>query len=228
MLHPYLITVADHPPRGGYEMSRYIGPWSKIDRKLGVVVSGKRSAPKVLSRRNFPPGQHGRIKGRRRKLTEYGMRLMEKQKLKFLYGGLRERQFKKYFEEASRSKGNTGQVLLQLLERRLDNVVYRLGVASTRRQARQFVSHGHILVNGQKVNIPSYRVEVGDIVEVKPPSRDIPQIRENLENVDPRSIPPWLELDKENFRGKVLDLPKDVQLEVPVNLQYIIEFYSKV
>lgn len=209
-------------------MGRYIGPLVRHDRRFGVVVSGKKSAPKILARRNFPPGQHGRIKGRRRKLTEYGIRLLEKQKLKLLYGGLREKQFKRYFDEASRSKGNTGQVLLQLLERRLDNVVYRLGFASTRRQARQWVVHGHFLVNGRKVNVPSYRVEVGDIIEVKPSSRDIPQLIENLQNIDPRSIPPWLELDKENFRGKVIDLPKDIQLEVPVNLQYIIEFYSRV
>ncbi len=209
-------------------MGRYIGPQVRIDRKLGAVVSGKKSAPKTLARRNFPPGQHGRIKGRRRKLTEYGIRLMEKQKLKFLYGGLREKQFKRYFDEASRSKGNTGQVLLQLLERRLDNVVYRLGFASTRRQARQWIVHGHFLVNGRKVDIPSYRVEVGDIIELKPSSRDIPQILENLQNIDPRSIPAWLELDKDNFRGKVIDLPREIQLEVPVNLQYIIEFYSRV
>ena len=209
-------------------MGRYIGPWSKHDRRLGVVVSGKKSAPKILSRRNFPPGQHGRTKGRRRKLTEYGVRLLEKQKLKLLYGGLREKQFKRYFDEASRSKGNTGQVLLQLLERRFDNVVYRLGFASTRRQARQWVVHGHFLVNGRKVDIPSYRVEPGDIIEVKPSSRDIPQLVENLQNIDPRSIPSWLELDKDNLRGKVIDLPKDIQLEVPVNLQYVIEFYSRV
>ncbi len=209
-------------------MGRYIGPVVRIDRRLGVVVSGKRSAPKILSRRNFPPGQHGRLKGRRRKLTEYGIRLMEKQKLKFLYGGIREKQFKRYFDEASKAKGNTGQVLLQLLERRLDNVVYRLGFASTRRQARQWVAHGHFLVNGKKVDIPSYRVEVGDIIEVKPTSRDIPQLLENLQNIDPRSIPPWLELDKDHFRGKVIDLPREVELEVPVNLQYIIEFYSRV
>ncbi|MFZ8862144.1 MAG: 30S ribosomal protein S4 [Thermocrinis sp.] len=209
-------------------MGRYIGPWVRIDRRFGVVVSGKKSAPKILSRRNYPPGQHGRIKGRKRKLTEYGLRLMEKQKLKFLYGGIREKQFKKYFEMASKSKGNTGQVLLQLLERRLDNVVYRLGFASTRRQARQFVVHGHILVNGKKVNIPSYLVSVGDVIEVKPSSRDIPQIKENLENKDPRSVPVWLQLDKENFRGKVIDLPKDIQLEIPINLQYVIEFYSRV
>jgi small subunit ribosomal protein S4 len=209
-------------------MSRYIGPWSKIDRRFGVVISGKKSAGRILSRRNFPPGQHGRVKGRKRKLTEFGLRLMEKQKLKFLYGGIREKQFKRYFEEASKAKGNTGQVLIELLERRLDNVVYRLGMASTRRQARQMVSHGHILVNGKKVDIPSYRVNVGDIVELSPTSRDVPQFRENVENIDPRSVPHWLELDKENFRGKVIDLPKDVQLEVPVNLQYIIEFYSRV
>ncbi|MCS7262704.1 MAG: 30S ribosomal protein S4 [Aquificaceae bacterium] len=209
-------------------MGRYIGPLVRIDRKLGVVVSGKKGAPKTLSRRNFPPGQHGRLKGRRRKLTEYGLRLLEKQKLKFLYGGLREKQFRRYFDQASRSKGNTGQVLLQLLERRLDNVVYRLGFACTRRQARQWVAHGHFLVNGRKVDIPSYQVEPGDVIEVKTSSRDVPQLLENLQNIDPRSVPSWLELDKENFRGKVIDMPRDVQLEVPVNLQYIIEFYSRV
>jgi len=209
-------------------MGRYLGPLVRIDRKLGVVVSGKKSASKTLSRRNFPPGQHGRLKGRKRKLTEYGLRLMEKQKLKFLYGGIREKQFKKYFDMASKAKGNTGQVLLQLLERRLDNVVYRLGIACTRRQARQFVTHGHILVNGKVVDIPSYQVSPGDIIEVKPSSRDIPQIIQNIENIDPRSVPVWLELDKGNLRGKVLDLPKDIQLEIPVNIQYIIEFYSRV
>jgi len=209
-------------------MGRYLGPLVRIDRKLGVVVSGKKSASKTLSRRNFPPGQHGRLKGRKRKLTEYGLRLMEKQKLKFLYGGIREKQFKKYFDMASKAKGNTGQVLLQLLERRLDNVVYRLGIACTRRQARQFVAHGHILVNGKVVDIPSYQVSPGDIIEVKPSSRDIPQIIQNIENIDPRSVPVWLELDKGNLRGKVLDLPKDIQLEIPVNIQYIIEFYSRV
>jgi len=211
-------------------MGRYIGPWVKLDRRFGVVVSGKKSASRVLHRRNFPPGQHGRIKGRRRKLTEYGVRLMEKQKLKFLYGGLREKQFRRYFDMAAKSKENTGEVLLQLLERRLDNVVYRLGFATTRRQARQLVAHGHVLVNGNKVDIPHYKVEPGDVIEIKQSSRDIPFLRENLENVDPRSVPDWLELDKDNFRGKVLKLPQNVAqyLEVPVNVQYIIEFYSKV
>ncbi len=209
-------------------MSRYIGPWSKVDRRFGVAVSNKRGGSKTLARRNFPPGQHGRLKGRRKKLTEFGIRLMEKQKLKFLYGGIREKQFRRYFEEASKAKGDTGQVLIQLLERRLDNVVYRLGMASTRRQARQLISHGHILLNGKTMDIPSYRVKPGEIIEIKPSSRDIPQIRENIESIDPRSIPSWLELDKENFRGKVIDVPKDVQIEIPVNVQYIIEFYSRV
>ena len=155
---------------------------------------------------------------------------MEKQKLKFLYGGLREKQFKRYFEMASKSKENTGEMLLQYLERRLDNVVYRLGFASTRRQARQLVAHGHVLVNGKKINIPSYLVEAGDVIEIKENSRDIPFIKENLDNIDPRSIPSWLELDKDNFRGRVIRLPENVQeyLEIPINLQYIIEFYSKV
>ncbi|HIQ30544.1 MAG TPA: 30S ribosomal protein S4 [Aquifex aeolicus] len=211
-------------------MGRYIGPWVKLDRKFGVVVSGKKSAPRILQRRNFPPGQHGRLKGRRRKLSEYALRLMEKQKLKYLYGGLREKQFKRYFDLAARSKENTGEALLQLLEKRLDNVVYRLGFATTRRQARQLVVHGHILVNGKKVDIPHYEVEAGDTVEVKPSSRNIPFLKENIESIDPRSVPDWLELDKDNFRGKVLRNPENVSqyLEVPVNVQYIIEFYSKV
>ncbi len=211
-------------------MGRYIGPWVKLDRKFGAVISGKRSAPRILQRRNYPPGQHGRMRGRRRKLSEYGLRLLEKQKLKFLYGGLREKQFRRYFDRAARAKESTGDALLQLLERRLDNVVYRLGFASTRRQARQFVVHGHIFVNGRRVDVPGYEVEEGDIVEIAPSSRDVPVIKDNLENIDPRSVPEWLELDKANFRGKVVKLPTAVgeYLEVPVNLQYIIEFYSKV
>ncbi|MFN3786984.1 MAG: 30S ribosomal protein S4, partial [Sulfurihydrogenibium azorense] len=144
----------------------------------------------------------------------------------FLYGGLRESQFRRYFEEASKKAGNTGVVLLQLLERRLDNVVYRLGFAKTRQQARQLVKHGHFTVNGKKVDIPSYRVDAGDIIEVREKSKKLAIFKENLENRDSRSIPKWLELDKENMRGKVVEIPEEIELEIPVNVQYIIEFYS--
>ncbi|HEV09352.1 MAG TPA: 30S ribosomal protein S4 [Sulfurihydrogenibium azorense] len=203
-------------------MGRYIGPLTKVSRRLGVFIGGDLES---FQKRNFPPGQHGRIQGRK-KLSDYGVRLQEKQKLKFLYGGLREGQFRRYFEEASKKAGNTGVVLLQLLERRLDNVVYRLGFAKTRQQARQLVSHGHFLVNGKKVNIPSYRVDPGDIIEVREKSKKLAIFKENLESRDPRSIPKWLELDKENMRGKVVEIPEDIELEIPVNVQYIIEFYS--
>ncbi|MDO3651386.1 30S ribosomal protein S4, partial [Nocardia mangyaensis] len=171
-------------------MGRYLGPLTKVSRRLGVFIGGDLDS---FQKRNFPPGQHGRVQGRK-KLSDYGIRLQEKQKLKFLYGGLRERQFRRYFEEASKKAGNTGTVLLQLLERRLDNVVYRLGFAKTRQQARQLVKHGHFLVNGKKVDIPSYRVDAGDIIEVREKSKKLAIFKENLENRDPRSIPKWLEL----------------------------------
>ncbi|WP_457642330.1 30S ribosomal protein S4 [Persephonella sp.] len=204
-------------------MGRYLGPLTKVSRRLGVFVGG---SLKSFQKRNFPPGQHGRVQGRKVKLSDYAIRLQEKQKLRYLYGGIREKQFKRYFDEAAKSAGNTGQILLQLLERRLDNVVYRLGFAKTRRQARQLVRHGHFLVNGRKVDIPSYRVDPGDIIELREKSRNSPLFKENLESRDPRSIPNWLELDKDNFRGKVLEIPQDIELEIPVNVQLIIEFYS--
>ncbi|WP_457622774.1 30S ribosomal protein S4 [Persephonella sp.] len=204
-------------------MGRYLGPLTKVSRRLGVFVGG---SLKAFQKRNYPPGQHGRVQGRKVKLSDYAVRLQEKQKLRYLYGGIREKQFKRYFDEAARSAGNTGQILLQLLERRLDNVVYRLGFAKTRRQARQLVRHGHFLVNGRKVDIPSYRVDPGDIIELREKSRNSPLFKENLESRDPRSIPNWLELDKDNFRGKVLEIPQEIELEIPVNVQLIIEFYS--
>lgn len=203
-------------------MGRYLGPLTKVSRRLGVFVGGDLES---FQKRNFPPGQHGRLQGRK-KLSDYGMRLQEKQKLKYLYGGLREGQFRRYFEEAAKTAGNTGVVLLQLLERRLDNVVYRLGFAKTRRQARQLVKHGHFLVNGKKVDIPSYRVDVNDIIEVREKSKNLAIFKENLEDKDPRSVPKWLELDKDNLRGKVVEIPEDIELEIPVKVQYIIEFYS--
>ena len=208
-------------------MGRYLGPLTRVSRRLGVFVGGSQRA---FSKRNFPPGQHGRVQGRRRKMSDYAIRLQEKQKLRYLYGGLREKQFKRYFDEAARiagnTGGNTGKILLQLLERRLDNVVYRLGFAKTRRQARQLVIHGHFLINGKKVDKPSYQVDVGDIIEVRPKSKNSPIFKENLENRDPRSIPEWLEIDKDSMRGKVITLPEEIELEIPVQVQLIIEYYS--
>lgn len=203
-------------------MGRYLGPLTKVSRRLGVFIGGDLES---FQKRNFPPGQHGRTQGRK-KLSDYGMRLQEKQKLKFLYGGLREGQFRRYFEEAAKTAGNTGVVLLQLLERRLDNVIYRLGFAKTRRQARQLVKHGHFLINGKKVDIPSYRVDAGDIIEVREKSKNLSVFKENLEGRDPRSVPKWLELDRDNLRGKVVEIPEEIDLEIPVKVQYIIEFYS--
>lgn len=207
-------------------MGRYIGPLTKVSRRLGTFVGGNL---KAFKKRNFPPGQHGRTQGRK-KLSDYAVRLQEKQKLRYLYGGLREKQFKKYFDEAVRlagvKGGNTGDILLQLLERRLDNVVYRMGFAKTRLQARQLVRHGHFLVNGRKVDIPSFQVKPGDIIELKEKSKQSPLFKENLESRDIKSIPSWLEVDKENFRGKVLEIPEKVELEIPVNVQLIIEYYS--
>jgi small subunit ribosomal protein S4 len=208
-------------------MGRYLGPLTRVSRRLGAYVGG---SLKAFNKRNFPPGQHGRVQGRKRKMSDYAIRLQEKQKLRYLYGGLREKQFKRYFDEAARiagnTGGNTGKILLQLLERRLDNVVYRLGFAKTRRQARQLVVHGHFLVNGKKVDRPSYQVDVGDVIEVREKSKNSPVFRENLENKDPRTIPEWLELDKDNMKGRVVALPEDVQLEIPVDVQLIIEYYS--
>ena len=203
-------------------MGRYIGPLTKVSRRLGVFVGGDIES---FQKRNFPPGQHGRTQGRK-KLSDYGVRLQEKQKLRFLYGGIREGQFKRYFERASKAAGNTGTVLLQLLERRLDNVVYRLGFAKTRLQARQLVKHGHFLVNGKKVDIPSYELDKGDVIEVREKSKKLELFKGNLESRDPRSVPRWLEIDKDNFRGKVVEIPEEIELEIPVNVQYIIEYYS--
>ncbi len=203
-------------------MGRYIGTLTKVSRRLGVFVGGDIES---FQKRNFPPGQHGRTQGRK-KPSDYGVRLQEKQKLRFLYGGIRERQFKRYFERASKAAGNTGTVLLQLLERRLDNVVYRLGFAKTRLQARQLVKHGHFLINGKKVDIPSYELDKGDIIEVREKSKKLEVFKENLESRDPRSVPRWLEIDKDNFRGKVVEIPEEIELEIPVNVQYIIEYYS--
>lgn len=211
-------------------MSKYIGPICRLCRTEGVKLflkGEKCSSDKCpLSRRPFFPGMHGRE--RKRKLTEYGLRLREKQKLKKMYG-MREEQFERFFEIAAKQKGMTGDNLLRLLERRLDNVVFRLGFAPSRRAARQIVSHGHILVNSKKVTVPSYLVNPGDVIEVKPDSRESELFKHISESVNPASIPSLLEADIGNFRGRVVSLPEIDQIDTAklVNMQLVVEFYSR-
>jgi small subunit ribosomal protein S4 len=177
----------------------------------------------AIERRNYPPGQHGR---RRSKLLGYGIQLREKQKVKRTYGVL-ESQFRRYFEAADRQKGITGELLLQMLERRLDNVVYRLGFATSRAQARQLVRHGHFTVNGRKVDIPSYAVRRGDVVAVRTTSRQNPTIQHAIEEVKGRGIPEWLLFDSGALAGNVAQLPTRAQINLPVQEQLIVELYSK-
>ena len=179
----------------------------------------------AIEKRNFVPGQHGQA--RRAKLVGYGVQLREKQKMKRTYG-LLERQFRGYFEKAERMKGITGDNLLQLLERRLDNVIQRMGFAGSKKEARQLVRHGHLLVNGRKVNIPSYLLKAGDVVELREKSRGIAQIQQTLAAVEKRGFPAWLEIDKAQFRGKVLGLPARDECTLPtVKEQLVVELYSK-
>jgi small subunit ribosomal protein S4 len=177
----------------------------------------------AIKRRGYPPGQHGQ---RRPKHSDYGVQLREKQKARRIYGIL-EKQFHNYFEKADRMKGKTGDNLLILLERRLDNVVYKLGFAVTRRESRQLVRHGHFLIKGRRVNIPSYLVRPGDLVEMRERSRKIPSINESLDAVVRKGIPPWLDLERENFRGSVKMLPTRVDITEPIQEQLIVELYSK-
>ncbi len=177
----------------------------------------------AFERRSYAPGQHGQA---RVKVSDYGVRLREKQRVRRIYG-VQESQFRAYFQEADRQKGVTGTNLLRLLERRLDNVVYRLGFAVSRAQARQLVRHGHFLVNGRRVDIPSFLVKVGDVIEVREKSRDIQPIKEAMEAVARKGIPDWLELDVENFKGKVKALPERHHITMPIKEQLIVEFYSK-
>lgn len=200
-------------------MARYTGPAYKKSRRLGfsTLENGKE-----LARRPYAPGIHGADK--RRKVSEYGIQMQEKQKVRFMYG-LNEKQFHKLFEKASKMKGNTGHNFLNLLESRLDNVVYRLGFAKTRRAARQVVNHGHITVNGVKVNIPSYQVKVGDIVAVKENSLDHPAIKEAVEATLNR--PAFVEFDAKKMAGKLLRLPDRSELNQEINETLIVEFYNR-
>ncbi|WP_117237521.1 30S ribosomal protein S4 [Thermus sediminis] len=209
-------------------MGRYIGPVCRLCRREGVklYLKGERCySPKcAMERRPYPPGQHGQRRARRP--SDYAVRLREKQKLRRIYG-ISEAQFRNLFEEASRKKGVTGTVFLGLLESRLDNVVYRLGFAASRRQARQMVRHGHILVNGRRVDLPAYRVKPGDEIAIAEGSRDLAFVRENLEAMKGRKVGPWLSLDVEGMKGKFLRLPDREDLALPVNEQLVIEFYSR-
>lgn len=206
-------------------MARYIQPVCRRCRREGMKLflkGDKCYTDKCpIARRAFAPGQHGQ---NRKKLSNYGVQLREKQKVKSIYGIL-EAQFRRYFEEAERRKGITGENLLQMLERRLDNVVYRLGFAVSRAQARQIVRHGHILVNGHKVDIPAYEVKVGDVISVKEKSRQMQVIKDNLEAN--RNVPDWLQLNKDNFEGTVVALPKREHIDIPIEEHYIVELYSK-
>ena len=201
-------------------MARYTGPKSKISRKYGEPIFGD---TKALEKKPHPPGQHGR--GRRRKKSEYAVQLAEKQKAKFLYGIL-ERQFRNMFKKASRKEGITGENLLQLLEARLDNVVYRLGVAPTRRSARQFVTHKHITVNGNVVNIPSFTVKEGDLVGVRERSKSLVAISESLSQKTSNKYK-WLEWDDKSLSGKLITYPDRESIPENINEQLIVELYSK-
>ncbi len=201
-------------------MARYTGPKTRIARKFGEPIFGP---DKVLERRNFPPGQHGQ--NRRRKTSEYGLQLREKQMAKYTYGVL-ERQFRNLFEKAERTKGITGEVLLQLLESRLDNVVYRLGIAPTRAAARQLVLHRHITVNGQVVNIPSYHVTPGTVVAVREKSKSLEVIADNLAGFNHAKYP-WIEWDESIKGGKFLHVPDRADIPEPIKEQLIVELYSK-
>jgi small subunit ribosomal protein S4 len=202
-------------------MARYTGPKSKIARKFGDPIFG---ADKVLEKKAYPPGMHGTNK-RRRKQSEYGIQLKEKQKAKYTYGIL-ERQFANLFEKAQRSKGVTGEVLLQLLESRLDNVIFRLGVAPTRSGARQLVSHRHITVNGKVVNIPSYTLRSGDIIGVREKSKSLEAITDSLSGSH-RSASAWLEWDSSQMAGKFLNRPEREEIPENIREQLIVELYSK-
>lgn len=208
-------------------MAVYSGPVCRLCRRDGVklFLKGERCyTPKcAIERRKFPPGQHGQ---RQRKLQDYAIQLREKQKLKRIYR-LLERQFRNYYTEAVRRRGVTGELLLQLLETRLDNVVYRFGLGLSRRQARQFVNHGHFMVNGRKVNIPSYQVRVGDVISLAPGSEAAGGITTAIEVSGGRKTPEWLELDLQKKEGRMVAMPERIQIDTQINEALIVEFYSR-
>jgi len=209
-------------------MARYTGPVCRLCRREGMklFLKGERCYTEkcAIEKRNLPPGQHGKL--RKAKVVGYGLQLREKQKVKRIYGVL-ENQFRRYFEMADRTRGITGETLLQLLERRLDNVLYRLGLATSRAQARQLARHGHFTVNGRKVDIPSYQVKPGDVVGVRASSAQNPAIQHALEEVKGRGVPEWLSFDPATMAGRIASLPTREQINLPVQEQLIVELYSK-
>ncbi len=206
-------------------MARYRGPIGKVSRRLGIAITDK--AARVLAKRSFPPGQHGPT-ARRRQVSDYGVQLQEKQKARYMYGML-ERQFRNTFARAQRFPGETGAQLFVLLERRLDNVVYRLGLASTRSQARQLVSHGHIVVDGRKTNIPSYSLKVGQKISVRLESRTRLYFKNLVEGgeLGKVRVPDWLRFNTTELAGEVVALPRREDAEQGINEQLIVEFYSR-
>ena len=208
-------------------MARYTESVCRLCRRenLKLFLKGERCYTDkcAIERRNYPPGQHGQG---RPKFSEYSIQLREKQKVKRMYG-LLEKQFRRTFAEAARSRGITGETLLVLLERRLDNVTYRLGFAGSRAEARTLVRHGHITVNGKKVNIPSYTVRVGDVVAVKEPSRQITRVLSAMEGSQRRGVPDWAEVDRDACSGRIKLLPSRSDITMPINEKLIVELYSK-
>ncbi len=209
-------------------MARYRGSVCRLCRRenLKLFLKGDRcySDKCGFDRRAYPPGQHGERRGR--KVSDYGIQLREKQKVKRMYG-LTEKQFRLFFDRANSQKGVTGTNLLVLLERRLDNVVYRLGFVNSRTEGRHFVRHGHFSVNGKKTNIPSYLIKIDDAVEVREKSREVKVIADAMDAVVRRGVPPWLELEKENFKGMVRAFPNREDLTMPIQEQLIVELYTK-
>jgi small subunit ribosomal protein S4 len=209
-------------------LARYTDAVCRLCRREGMKLflkGAKCFSDKCpIEKRNFAPGQHG--KDRKAKVVGYGLQLREKQKAKRIYF-TQEGQFRNYFEKAARTKGVTGEMLLQQLERRLDNVVYRMGLAMSRRQARQLVRHGHIFVDARKVNIPSYEVSVGEEITVRESSRKLPILEQAKDFSSHQTAPNWLELDRDNYKGRILALPKREDIQLPVNEQLIVELYSK-
>jgi small subunit ribosomal protein S4 len=209
-------------------MARYTGPVCRLCRREGtkLFLKGTKCTSDrcPIEKRNFPPGQHG--KDRKAKIVGYGLQLHEKQKAKRMYFTL-EGQFRQYYEKASRTPGITGELLIQQLERRLDNVAFRLGFAISRRQARQVVRHGHVTVNGRKVNIPSYQVNAGDEIAVRPEAKKMVIVEQATQYAAANPVPVWLEANFENMSGRVLTLPKRKDVNLPINEQLIVELYSK-